>query len=648
MAGSVLSTVLAHLEGVKCPNSKGWYTAWCPFHPDGQGKPPHQPNLGLTEQGFSCSACGAHGSLYDLAKKLEINLGGQDVPNRTHLSDAEAICKLKADRLLRDETISHFQITPDQGAQVWRFPVASGHWRFNAYSGGNTNGKAWHDKGTPNQLYGLPDIPQGTAGVWWVNGEPAVWVCFQAGIAAVCGLFGEGRVPPGAATSLKAKSVRMVNVPPDSDSPGRKAALKVNAELERAGLEVRIRPLPDSLGDKADLCDLYKWLNGGDAKFVEALASLPVQDVAVSPTTGLRLTPLADLLQEPQETISWLWQDTLPSGGLSLLAAKPKVGKSTFARNLALAVARGECFLGWDTSQGCVVYLALEDKCSEVARHFRNMGAGDEPIQIHVGVVPEEALSELTIAIKQTKARLAIIDPILRMVRLRDANAYAEVTLALEPLLVLARDTGCHILMVHHEGKGAGFREVGDGVLGSSAFFGAVDAALILRKAEDRRSLESRQRYGMDMPKTVLSFDPVMGILEVVGTAEELEGVRAREAIIDLVKDDGEFTQDDIRGIEGFRTQTLRRALTALMGDGVLERAGGGRKGDPFRYRVARNSGSGGSQYIAGTSKPEFFESNQALGTANTEDNGRKSWEPEKGLGIITKEPPLVLDEGEV
>jgi AAA domain len=93
----------------------------------------------------------------------------------------------------------------------------------------------------------------------------------------------------------------------------------------------------------------------------------------------MELTSLGDLLQETDEELPWLEENLLPSRGFSLLAGKPKAGKSTFARCLALAVARGECFLGRATTKGPVLYLALEEKRSEVRNHFREMGAkGDE------------------------------------------------------------------------------------------------------------------------------------------------------------------------------------------------------------------------------------------------------------------------------
>jgi RecA-family ATPase len=53
---------------------------------------------------------------------------------------------------------------------------------------------------------------------------------------------------------------------------------------------------------------------------------------------------------------------------MSLLVAKPKVGKTTLAFNLAVAVSRGEEFLGRKTTQGPVVYLALEEKKGEIKK----------------------------------------------------------------------------------------------------------------------------------------------------------------------------------------------------------------------------------------------------------------------------------------
>jgi len=49
----------------------------------------------------------------------------------------------------------------------------------------------------------------------------------------------------------------------------------------------------------------------------------------------------------------------MPAGGLVAIVAKPKVGKTTMAEDLSVAVARGDDWLGRPTEQGAVLYLAL-------------------------------------------------------------------------------------------------------------------------------------------------------------------------------------------------------------------------------------------------------------------------------------------------
>ena|SRR6187399_1912877 len=81
--------------------------------------------------------------------------------------------------------------------------------------------------------------------------------------------------------------------------------------------------------------------------FVErAVAWLPPAIGSGRTLTKFNFTTLSKLLDEPPEETYFIWDFTLPSGGFSICSAKPKVGKSTLARNLAIAVATGTPFLG--------------------------------------------------------------------------------------------------------------------------------------------------------------------------------------------------------------------------------------------------------------------------------------------------------------
>jgi hypothetical protein len=302
---------------------------------------------------------------------------------------------------------------------------------------------------------------------------------------------------------------------------------------------------------------------------------------------GFPLTSLGALLDEPDDQMDWLVDDLLPAGGVALLTAKPKVGKSTLARQLALSVARGERFLDRMTAQGAVIYLALEEKRSEVRKHFRAMGAtGDEAIYIFASTAPVDVLVQIRTVIGEKQPALLIIDPLFKFTRVRDGNDYAQVTAALEPLLALARETGTHVLCVHHEGKGD--RQGGDAILGSTAIFAAVDTAISLRRSERYRTISSTQRYGSDLEETTLRFDPATRVTTLGETKEAEEGARIGEDILAYLQAKRDpMTEAEIdTDVEG-KTRIRRKALRDLVAAGKILRSGRGGKSDPFRYAIA-------------------------------------------------------------
>ena len=79
------------------------------------------------------------------------------------------------------------------------------------------------------------------------------------------------------------------------------------------------------------------------------------------PDFRIQFLSIKELLHLPPDPTRWLWDQTLPAAGASVLVSKPKIGKSTFAANLALAIARGLPFLGRNTQQSPVAYLSLDE-----------------------------------------------------------------------------------------------------------------------------------------------------------------------------------------------------------------------------------------------------------------------------------------------
>jgi hypothetical protein len=307
---------------------------------------------------------------------------------------------------------------------------------------------------------------------------------------------------------------------------------------------------------------------------------------------GLALTPLADLLEETDEAVPWLVDQLLPSAGFSLLAGKPKAGKSTLARCLALAVARGEAFLGRATTKGPVIYLALEEKRAEIRKHFREMGAnGDDEIYIFAATAPSDAMARIRAEADEKRPALIIIDPLFRLTRVKDGNDYAQVTQALEPLLALARENGGHVLCAHHLGKGE--RAGGDAILGSTAIFAAVDTALLLRRLEHYRTISSIQRYGEDLDETVIRFETTTRTITLGALKEQEDEQRICHAILDYLdtcereeaRQEAPTEPEITAAVEGWN-KLKRSALRSLVQEKRVDRIGKGARGDPFRYAL--------------------------------------------------------------
>jgi hypothetical protein len=290
----------------------------------------------------------------------------------------------------------------------------------------------------------------------------------------------------------------------------------------------------------------------------------------------------ATFLAEPDEDVTWLVDGMLSVGGSALLVAKPKTGKSTFARTAAVAISQGERFLGRTTLAGPALYVTSEDKRDDVRRHLRRLGA-DHRLLVRVGP-PDAAdpIAWLREVIVEEGCRFAALDPLARFTKIDDANDYAKVTKATAPLIAVAHETGCQLFWVHHAAKG---ERVGiDASLGSTALTGFVDTILVLRRHGDGlRTLETIQRTGTDLTETVLRLDPHTGTLSLAGSVEA-EQIRLTIPEILALLANQSLTEPEIReGIQRDGTITSK-ALRQAHADRQLIRVGAGVRGDPYHY----------------------------------------------------------------
>ena len=333
----------------------------------------------------------------------------------------------------------------------------------------------------------------------------------------------------------------------------------------------------------------------GQMTVVRALDFKP--DGKLIANTGLRLIKVSELLEEPAEEHEFILDNVLPKNGLSVLVSKPKVGKTTLALNLAVAVARGEGFLGIATRKSPVVYLGLsgEVKRDELKKFFKLRGVSDELIYTFADVTPPNLVSELEKMLENHRAPLVIIDTLAKALSVKDFNNYAEVTARLTPYAELARQMVGHILFLHHSPK----RLVGDpvdSVLGSTAVSGGVDTVLVLDRRGENRIVKGVQRYGEPLNDLLYAYDKKRGMIIPLGDPQEFETGQVSEEIKTLLLNSAKpLTTDDICNDIESRKQTIIDALRELTRRGIIVRSGSGVSGDPYRYAKAGNSGTDNS-----------------------------------------------------
>lgn len=240
-AESLLPRILPRLRVVRGPDERGEYVAWCEFHLDGKGTPPHQPNLNVSERGFICHACGESGGLHRLAEKLGIELQS-NAPDEIAFNYQD-----------EDSTLLY---------QVVRLPGKKFRQRRPDGSGGWT----WKLGEVRRVLYHLHDLVKRTEErVWIVEGEKDADRLASLGLLATTNAGGAGKWRPDYSETLADRDVVIV---PDNDDPGHQHAEKVARSLKDKAASVKILKLPE-LEPKGDVSD---WMDVGGT--VEQLISL--------------------------------------------------------------------------------------------------------------------------------------------------------------------------------------------------------------------------------------------------------------------------------------------------------------------------------------------------------------------------------------
>ena len=213
---------------------------------------------------------------------------------------------------------------------------------------------------------------------------------------------------------------------------------------------------------------------------------------------------LADYFDNPPPLAPPLIDGVLRQGHKMLIAGPPKAGKSFALIELAIAIAEGVPWLGFNCAQGKVMYVNLElDKASCYRRFidvYKAMGVSPENERsidiwnLRGLSVPMDKLAPMLIRRAAKKGFIAvIIDPIYKVLT-GDENSAEQMARFCNQFDKVCTELGCSVIYCHHHSKGSqGGKRSMDRASGSGVFSRDPDALLDLTELEITESLFIQQ-----------------------------------------------------------------------------------------------------------------------------------------------------------
>lgn len=443
-------------------------------------------------------------------------------------------------------------------------------------------GWIWNVKGVRQVPYRLPELLEALGNermVWIVEGEKDVDRLWSVGLPATCNVGGAKKWKAQLNNFFKDAHIIIVA---DNDDAGQNHARDVAGQLTGVASRISVLYIGDLWPEcppKGDLSDYFDC--GGTIENLNAFVLTPPRWAPqhAEQTKGHAKLMVATML----ETMTFDPIKTIIPGilveGLTLLAGKPKGGKSWLLLHAAIAVATNGFTLGdLHCMQGDVLYCALEDSLRRLQSRVRKLGIGFPERLTFCTELPRLAaggLEEIIAWLDQhPQARLVIIDTLamVRGERKREQTTYDADYEAVLALRKVANDRKIAIVVVHHLRK-ADADDAFHTVSGTLGLTGAPDSILILRRdSQGTYALAGKGRDLIDFEKA-MTFDRQACLWRIAGEAADVKRSSERSAILAAIEEAGEpIGPNDIASAAGMKSANVRKLLPKLVKEGVIEK----------------------------------------------------------------------------
>jgi len=244
-----------------------------------------------------------------------------------------------------------------------------------------------------------------------------------------------------------------------------------------------------------------------DAERQQEIEQVDHEDEPVGPWELETVASFAEVMRKP---ISWILPGIIPEGGCGLIVAPPKVGKTRIAMEMALGLATGKRPLGISVRRPQPVgFFSLEDGERLFAErlssgmnngrskyhwdgHIRSEGKQlvwepAQPLSLLTHFSPVDLsegndMQRLYETIEQYGLRLVVLDTLSMAIGKANVSDQKDMYAILKPLKLIAQNTGCAIMFIHHTRKRV-FEKgetVQESILGATALHGWSDFIMSL------------------------------------------------------------------------------------------------------------------------------------------------------------------------
>lgn len=215
------------------------------------------------------------------------------------------------------------------------------------------------------------------------------------------------------------------------------------------------------------------------------------------------IVPLSEALKDPPPLADVLIQGILRKGHKMLISGPSKAGKSFFLMELAMALANGQKWIGFQCRKSRVLYINFEIDSASCIHRFMDIRAAlmengvdcshSEDLMVwnlRGHAMPlNEMVPKITAKCKDFNLDVILVDPIYKVL-MGDENNASDMGAFCNEFDKIANLLHCSVIYCHHHSKGAqGFKKAMDRASGSGVFARDPDAQL------DMLEIETNQEY---------------------------------------------------------------------------------------------------------------------------------------------------------